>query len=167
MAQKQEARPIQDIREWLDRSEGIGELLQIDQPVDWNEEMSAITYLVAKQDPSPAILFENPKGYEDSPVGARMLWNILGPSSKRIALTIEEPPETPTLELIRRLKDKMKNRIPPRKSPRPRPRFTKIPRRGRKWILDNCPSPNTGPWTAAVTPAPQTPSSRAIRTAAI
>jgi len=115
--QKQEARPIQDIREWLDRSEGIGELLQIDQSVDWNEEMSAITYLVAKQDPSPAILFENPKGYEDSPVGARMLWNILGPSSKRIALTIEEPPETPTLELIRRLKDKMKNRIPPREVP--------------------------------------------------
>lgn len=116
-ATKHEARAIQDIREWLDRSEGIGELLQIDQPVDWNEEMSAITYLVAKQTPSPAILFENPKGYEQSPVGARMLWNILGPSSKRIALTIEEPPETPTLELIRRLKDKMKHRIPPREVP--------------------------------------------------
>ncbi len=110
-------RPIQDIREWLDRAEGINELVQIDKPVDRDEEMSAITYLVAKQSPSPAILFENPKGYEDSPIGARMLWNILGPSSKRIALTIEEPPETPTLELIRRLKDKMKDRIPPREVP--------------------------------------------------
>ena len=110
-------RPIQDIREWLDRAEGINELIQIDKPVDRDEEMSAITYLVAKQDPSPAILFENPKGFEDSPIGARMLWNILGPSPKRIALTIEEPPETPTLELIRRLKDKMKNRIPPREVP--------------------------------------------------
>ena len=107
-------RPIQDLREWLDRAEGINELVQIDKPVDRDEEMSAITYLVAKQDPSPAILFDNPKGYEDSPIGARMLWNILGPSAKRIALTIEEPPETPTLELIRRLKEKMKNRIPPR-----------------------------------------------------
>ncbi len=110
-------RPIQDIREWLDRAEGINELLQIDKPVDRDEEMSAITYLVAKQNPSPAILFDNPKGYEDSPIGARMLWNILGPSSKRIALTIEEPPETPTLELIRRLKEKMKDRIPPREVP--------------------------------------------------
>ena len=110
-------RPIQDIREWLDRAEGINELIQIDKPVDRDEEMSAITYLVAKQNPSPAILFDNPKGYEDSPIGARMLWNILGPSSKRIALTIEEPPETPTLELIRRLKDKMKDRIPPREIP--------------------------------------------------
>ena len=110
-------RPIQDLREWLDRAEGINELIQIDKPVDRDEEMSAITYLVAKQDPSPAILFENPKGYEDSAIGARMLWNILGPSAKRIALTIEEPPETPTLELIRRLKDKMKNRIPPHEVP--------------------------------------------------
>ncbi len=110
-------RPIQDLREWLDRAEGINELVQIDKPVDRDEEMSAITYLVAKQNPSPAILFDNPKGYEDSPIGARMLWNILGPSSKRIALTIEEPPETPTLELIRRLKDKMKDRIPPREIP--------------------------------------------------
>ena len=110
-------RPIQDLREWLDRAEGINELVQIDKPVDRDEEMSAITYLVAKQDPSPAILFDNPKGYEDSPIGARMLWNILGPSSKRIALTIEEPPETPTLELIRRLKEKMKDRIPPREVP--------------------------------------------------
>ena len=110
-------RPIQDLREWLDRAEGINELVQIDKPVDRDEEMSAITYLVAKQDPSPAILFDNPRGYEDSAIGARMLWNILGPSSKRIALTIEEPPETPTLELIRRLKDKMKDRIPPREVP--------------------------------------------------
>ncbi|MYE10764.1 MAG: UbiD family decarboxylase [Gammaproteobacteria bacterium] len=110
-------RPIQDIREWLDRAEGINELIQIDKPVDRDEEMSAITYLVAKQDPSPAILFENPKGFEDSTIGARMLWNILGPSPKRIALTIEEPPETPTLELIRRLKEKMKDRIPPREVP--------------------------------------------------
>lgn len=110
-------RPIQDIREWLDRAEGIHELIQIDKPVDRDEEMSAITYLVAKQNPSPAILFDNPRGYEDSPIGARMLWNILGPSPKRIALTIEEPPETPTLELIRRLKEKMKHRIPPREVP--------------------------------------------------
>lgn len=110
-------RPIQDLREWLDRAEGIQELIQIDKPVDRDEEMSAITYLVAKQNPSPAILFDNPRGYEDSPIGARMLWNILGPSPKRIALTIEEPPETPTLELIRRLKEKMKDRLPPREVP--------------------------------------------------
>ena len=32
----------------------------------------------------------------------------------RIALTLEEPPDTPTVELIRRTKDKLKQRMPPR-----------------------------------------------------
>src|ERR1043166_7502803 len=88
--------PIQDLREWLDRVEEIGDLVRVTQPVSVEEEMSAIGYLVAKQTPSPAILFDNVKGYENSPFKARLLWNILGPSLRRIALTLEEPPETPT-----------------------------------------------------------------------
>src|SRR5215210_3123514 len=106
--------PIQDLRQWLARVEEIGELVRVAQPVDWDEEMSAISYLVAKQEPSPAILFEQPKGYESSPVRARLLWNILGPSVRRIALTMEEPPDTPALELIRKVKDKLRQRTPPR-----------------------------------------------------
>ena len=109
-----ERLPIQDLREWLARVEDIGELIHVKQSVDWNEEMSAISYLVAKQNPSPAILFENARGYENSPIGARLLWNILGPSLKRIALTLEESPDTSNLDLIRKVKDKLKQRIPPR-----------------------------------------------------
>jgi UbiD family decarboxylase len=105
-------RPVQDLRDWLRRVEGLGELQRIQAAVDPNEEMGAITYLVAKQTPSPAILFERPKGYEASDV--RLLWNVLGPSFRRVALTVEEPPDTPTLELIRRVKDKMQQRVPPR-----------------------------------------------------
>ena len=138
-------RPIQDIREWLDRAEGVNELIQIDKPVDRDEEMSAITYLVAKQTPSPAILFENPKGFEDSPIGARMLWNILGPSPKRIALTIEEPPETPTLELIRRLKEKMKDRIPPREVPAAEAPVFENTLEGRAIDLEQLPIPRHWP----------------------
>ncbi|NIO09714.1 MAG: UbiD family decarboxylase [Deltaproteobacteria bacterium] len=108
------SKPIQDLRQWLERVDEIGELVRVSQPVHWDEEMSAIGYLVAKQTPSPAILVEQAKGYEKSPIGARLLWNILGPSFKRIAVTMEESPDTPTLELIRRVKDKLKNRIPPR-----------------------------------------------------
>ena len=76
--------------------------------------MSAISYLVAKQQPSPAVLFERPEGFDNNPIGAKLLWNILGPSLKRVALTLEEPTDTPTVELIRRAKDKLKLRIPPR-----------------------------------------------------
>src|SRR5687767_7206540 len=92
--------PIRDLREWLGRVEGIGELVRVEQAVDRDEEMSAISYLVARQQPSPAVLFERPRGFEGSPVGARLLWNILGPSVRRIALTMEESPDTPALELI-------------------------------------------------------------------
>ncbi|MFQ5849914.1 MAG: UbiD family decarboxylase [Candidatus Binatia bacterium] len=106
--------PIKDLREWLVRVDEIGELIRVVEPVDCAEEMSAITYLVAKQNPSPAILFERASGYEDSPIGATLLWNILGPSLRRIALTLEESPDTPTVDLIRRVKDKLGQRTPPR-----------------------------------------------------
>ena len=106
-------KPIADLREWVKRVQGIGELTHVLQPVDRDEEMSAISYLVAKQQPSPAVLFEHPRGFETSPIGAKMLWNILGPSVKRVALTLEEPADTPTVELIRRVKDKLKRRLPP------------------------------------------------------
>ena len=104
---------IHDLRQWLSRVEELGELVCVDQPLDPIEEMGAVTYLVAKQTPSPAVLFERPKGFESSPLGARLLWNILGPSMRRTALTLEEPAETPTLELIQRVKDKMQVRLPP------------------------------------------------------
>jgi UbiD family decarboxylase len=108
------ARPIQDLREWLERVEALGELVRVREPVSRDEEMSAIGYLVAKQQPSPAVLFECASGFEESALGARLLWNILGPSRRRIALTLEEPPDTPAVELIRRVKDKLKRRIAPR-----------------------------------------------------
>src|SRR5919108_402493 len=110
-------KPIQDLREWLERVEALGDLLRVKESVNCDEEMSAIGYLVAKQKPSPAILFDNIKGFEKSPYKARSLWNILGPSIPRIALTMEEPPDTATVELIRRVKDKLKNRMPPREVP--------------------------------------------------
>ena len=107
-------KPIQDLREWLQRVEELGELVHVKEAVSCDEEMSAIGYLVAKQKPSPAILFDNIKGYEKSPFKARSLWNILGPSISRIALTMEEPPDTPIVALINRVKDKLKHRTPPR-----------------------------------------------------
>jgi UbiD family decarboxylase len=111
------AQPIVDLREWLSRVEEIGELTRVSQPVDRDEEMSAISYLVAKQQPSPAVLFERPRGFDKSPIGAKLLWNIIGPSVKRVALTLEEPADTPTVELIRRVKDKLKRRLPPHEVP--------------------------------------------------
>jgi 4-hydroxy-3-polyprenylbenzoate decarboxylase len=105
---------VRDLRDWLARADQIGELVRVAQPVDPIEEMSAVTYLLAKRRPSPAVLFERARGFEDDPLKTRLLWNILGPSLRRTALSLEEPVDTPTVELIRRVKDKFRTRIPPR-----------------------------------------------------
>ncbi|NIM04249.1 MAG: UbiD family decarboxylase, partial [Armatimonadetes bacterium] len=144
-AKGQKREPIQDLREWLARVEEMGELIRVRQPVNCEEEMSAITYLVAKQEPSPAILFDIAKGYEKSPIKARLLWNILGPSLRRIALTLEEPPETPTVELIRRVKDKLKRRTPPREVPRSQAGFYQNSITGNKIDLQQLPIPKHWP----------------------
>ena len=138
-------RPIQDLREWLKRVEQSGELIRVTQPVSCEEEMSAVTYLVAKQQPSPAILFEKAKGYEKSPIRASLLWNILGPSLKRIALTLEEPPETATVELIRRVKEKLKQRTPPRQVAQSEAGFYQNSLIGEKVDLTQLPIPKHWP----------------------
>jgi 4-hydroxy-3-polyprenylbenzoate decarboxylase len=138
-------KPIADLREWLAEVERIGELVRVSHPVDRDEEMSAIGYLLAKQHPSPAVLFECAKGFEKSPIGARLLWNILGPSLKRIALTLEEPVDTPTVELIRRAKDKLKRRIPPHEVPRDKAPVYENSLVGKKVDLSKLPIPRHWP----------------------
>ncbi len=137
--------PIQDLRQWLTRVEEIGELIRVKRSVSCDEEMSAISYLVAKQNPSPAILFESAIGYEKNPIGAKHLWNILGPSLRRIALTLEEPPDTPTVELIRRVKDKLKQRTPPREVPRSQAPFYENTLTGNDLDLNDLPVPKHWP----------------------
>ena len=139
------AEPIKDLREWISRVESMGELVRVKQPVDCNEEMSAIAYLVAKQSPSPAILFERTKSYETSPIGATLLWNILGPSLRRIALTLEESPDTLTVELIRRVKEKLKQRKPPREVARNQASFYENSRTGNEVDLLELPIPKHWP----------------------
>jgi 4-hydroxy-3-polyprenylbenzoate decarboxylase len=138
-------KPIQDLREWLARVEGLGELVRVSEAVDRDEEMSGVSYLLAKQVPSPAVLFERAKGFEKSAIGAQLLWNIIGPSRKRIALTLEEPPQTPTLELIRRVKDKLKRRLPPREVARDKAPVYENTIRGKKIDLNQLPIPRHWP----------------------
>jgi len=99
-----------DLREWLNQVEHIGELKIIGEPVDWDEELSAITYMAAKKKGSPALLFENVEGH---PEGFRVLSNILGSSLRRIAVTLGLPLDLPTIDLIRQTKDIYKRPIPP------------------------------------------------------
>jgi 4-hydroxy-3-polyprenylbenzoate decarboxylase len=136
---------IQDLRQWVERVEQMGDLVRVSEPVSCDEEMSAIGYLVAKQKPSPAILFDNIKGYENSPFKASSLWNILGPSLQRIALTLEEPPDTPTVQLIQRVKDKLKHRTSPREVSQSEAGFYQNTLTGDKVDLTQLPIPKHWP----------------------
>ena len=98
-----------DLREWLRKVEAIGELQRIAQPVAPIEEMGALTYMVGKRPGSPALLFERPGGS----AGYRSLWNLLGTSTRRIALTLGEPTESSRLDLIGALREKLRRRLAP------------------------------------------------------
>jgi UbiD family decarboxylase len=111
---RQQNEPIQDLRQWLDAVDEIGELVRVSEPVSRDQEMSAIGYLLAKQQPSPTVMFEKTVGFEDDGLGARLLWNLAGPSLKRIAITLGESPELSATDLINKVKIKLMNRIPPR-----------------------------------------------------
>jgi UbiD family decarboxylase len=93
---------FKDLRDWLNKVEEVGDLKVIREEVDWDEELSAIVYMAAKQEGAPALLFKKIKGY---PEGPAVLSNILGSSLKRIALTLGLPSNLSVIEMIKRTKD--------------------------------------------------------------
>ena len=102
----------EDLRDWLDRCEEIGELLRLDN-IHWDEEMGAITEMVyhKKPDNPPTILFENIPGY---PKGYKALSGMVN-SPRRLALTLGfDEPET-VLDVVRSYRNRMKGfeLIPP------------------------------------------------------
>jgi 3-polyprenyl-4-hydroxybenzoate decarboxylase len=59
------------LRDWLEKVEGLGELLKIDG-ADWDAEMGSITQMMTEKSRgnAPALLFDNVPGY---PEGYRTL----------------------------------------------------------------------------------------------
>lgn len=101
---------FRDLRVWLKKVEEIGELNVIEKEVDWDEELTAITYMAAKKKASPALLFENIKGY---PKGYRVLSNILGSSLNRIALSMGLPVDLSAMQMIKGAREVYKSPVPP------------------------------------------------------
>ena len=99
-----------DLREWLRRVEGIGELQRVKAEVDRDEEMAAIAYLAGQRVGAPALLFERIRGY---PPGYGSLWGILGSSVDRIAISLGEPTGLGVMDLIRRCRTRFARSIPP------------------------------------------------------
>jgi UbiD family decarboxylase len=99
-----------DLREWLDLLRAHNQLKFIDAPVDLDEELSAVTYLAAQQETSPALLFRNIAGDR---LGASVLTNMLGASKERYALAVGIDPSLSVTDMIAASRDLMNRRMPP------------------------------------------------------
>lgn len=100
-----------DLRDWLERMTAQGEVVRIDEPVDPDEEMGGITYLLGSSPKMSAVHFTNPHPAGRS--GAQHLWNPLGGSWSRLAMTLGLSGQTPPLDVIRHFRDNIGGRIPP------------------------------------------------------
>src|SRR5579859_4147857 len=97
--------PHTDLRDWLERVDGIGELLRV-SGVDWNLEMGAVAEMIyhARPENPPAILFENIPGYSQD---FRVLSGMTN-SPRRLALTLGLPMSQHPLDVVRAYRDRMK-----------------------------------------------------------
>jgi 4-hydroxy-3-polyprenylbenzoate decarboxylase len=105
-----EALAWRDLRQWLDCVERNDLLMRITAPVDLDEELSAITFMAARDERAPALLFENPVG---AGAGQKVLSNMLGASAARYALAMGIDPAAPIRDMIAATRRIMKNRAAP------------------------------------------------------
>ncbi|MBF6570009.1 MAG: UbiD family decarboxylase [Candidatus Binataceae bacterium] len=102
-----------DVREYIDLLEREGELRRVKTEVDWKHEAGAMSRLVCERR-GPAPLFEKVKDYP----GQQLAAVLLGPSKPslhaRTALALGLPKDTPVLELIETVRQRLKAPIAPR-----------------------------------------------------
>jgi 4-hydroxy-3-polyprenylbenzoate decarboxylase len=99
-----------DLRGWLGLVEQHGLLHTIDQEVDPDQELSAITLLGASRRNSGAFLFRRMK---DDASSSRILTNMLGASEERYALTVGLDPALTTGEKITATRKILQRRVAP------------------------------------------------------
>lgn len=92
---------ILDLRDWLLKVEEVGELRRVDE-ADWNLEIGVITELNTRRKNSPALLFDQIKGY---PKGYRVATSVLT-SPKRLGITLGVPSVSADCELVDALQGK-------------------------------------------------------------
>jgi UbiD family decarboxylase len=97
-----------DLDAWVEKVEAMGELKRITAPVDADLEAATITYLVGGGK-SPALLFENIKGYP----GHKALYNMVGCNLSRFCVMIGEEPVDHPLKAVRLLQSKLGRKIAP------------------------------------------------------
>jgi UbiD family decarboxylase len=99
---------VNDLREYINKVKELGELRLI-EGADWNLEIGTAACLAAKAPSPPALLFDKIKDY---PAGYRVLVMPYS-NDRRIALTLGLPLEAGKLDLVRAIRDRMKEAYKP------------------------------------------------------
>src|SRR5215831_4367293 len=131
-----------DLREWLALIERNGLLQRIDQPVDPDEELAAITFMATRREDAPALLFENLAGDRS---GASVLSNMLGASKERYALAVGLDPDLSIAEMIVKTRGIMDRRVAPLRVAKSKAPVNEIVLRGDDIDLTRFPSPKFWP----------------------
>src|SRR5262245_63500279 len=102
------------LRDWLDKVQGMGELLCVNG-AHWNTEMGSITQMLTEKSngTAPAILFDDIPGY---PKGFRTLYGHFS-SIRRVALTLGLPLDYERkVDIVQRYHERMQDLkpLPPR-----------------------------------------------------
>ncbi len=105
---------MRDLRTWMQQVEAMGELLTITEELDWDEETSALNYIVGQREGAPALLYEKIK---DAPAGFRCLHNLFGTSKERIAAAVGLPQGKSLTELIELFRQRALHKVPPQTVP--------------------------------------------------
>jgi 4-hydroxy-3-polyprenylbenzoate decarboxylase len=100
-----------DLRSWLDTLDAEGQLRRITTPVDWNEEIGAITRVNLALG-GPALLFENITGHENTRC-TKFLTSAIG-NRRQIQLMLGLPEGTDDSAVVRHLRTAFRNPVPPR-----------------------------------------------------
>ena len=126
------------LRQLLSESEALGQLKVIHQPIDWDEEMSTLNYMVAQKENAPVLWFKNIK---DAAYGSSAVFNLFGTGQDRIALGLGLEPGRSLQELIEFAKNNFGRKVPPRSIPAEKAAVNEVIIEGADIDLNKFPSP--------------------------
>jgi len=92
---------MDDLRDWLEKVDKMGQLKRIDG-ADWDMEIGCAAAMNVKRDDNFALLFDNIKGY---PKGYRVVTSSLA-NHDRLELTLSLPPTSSRLEQLKVVQEK-------------------------------------------------------------
>jgi 4-hydroxy-3-polyprenylbenzoate decarboxylase len=130
------------LRDLLKEADAMGQLKAITQPIDWQEEMGALNYMVAQKENAPALWFKNVR---DAGYGSSAVFNLFGTGKDRVALAMGLPKGRSMLELVEATKNNFGRKVPPRTIPANKAPVNEVVLEGKDIDLNKFPAPKMWP----------------------